>query len=66
MLSTVTWVPRGFAVANPAAYAGNPEAVDGPEAAAMALAQRRQAERAGALEAGAAAADADEAMDSTL
>ena len=39
MLSTVTWIPRGFACANPAAYAGDPAAVDGPEAAALALAQ---------------------------
>jgi hypothetical protein len=66
MLSTVTWIPRGFACANPAAYAGDPAAVDGPEAAALALAQERQAERAGALgaAAGGAAASEDEAMDS--
>ena len=65
MLSTVTWVPRGFAVANPAAYDDAPEAVEGPEAAALALAQQRQLERAGALEAGATASGEDEAMDST-
>jgi hypothetical protein len=70
MLSTVTWVPRGFAVANPAAYDANPEAMDGPEAAAMALAQKRQSERAEALDAGGAAGGAAAgeatAMDSTL
>ena len=65
MLSTVTWLPRGFAVANPAAYDDAPEAVEGPEAAALALAQQRQLERAEALEAGATASGEDEAMDST-
>ena len=65
MLSTVTWVPRGFAVANPAAYDSAPEAAEGPEAAALALAQQRRLERTEALEAGATAASEDEAMDST-
>lgn len=66
MLSTVTWIPRGFAVANPAAYDGDPEAVDGPEAAALKLAQKRQSERAEALDAGAGAADEGEQMDSAF
>ena len=74
MLSTVTWIPRGFACANPAAYDEQDNAMDGPEAAALALSQQREARKAEAEAAaavtaatgGGAAGSDDEDMDSAL
>ena len=68
MLSTIAWVPRGFANENPAAYADDDaQAMDGPEAAALRLQESREAAAGGAAAAAAAAEGAgdgdDDAMD---
>ena len=56
MLSTIAWVPRGFASENPAAYADDDaQAMDGPEAAALRLQESREAAAGGAAAAAAAA-----------